>query len=165
MKICLLASNDWLLMLFQRLPLILNMEWQTAKSPKGIFFTTWYLLCFIIQNIFFITFCILFSFQHRDALLTTYPSVKHLMCYFHIVKNCKDHLKSFPKEVQKTILCDIQFLHLSTSEEDFSVREVTILRKWYELAPDFVRYFNCQWNADNSFSNWKIFCSKPGKSI
>jgi hypothetical protein len=106
------------------------------------------------------TFCIPFSFQHRDALLTTYPSVKHLMCYFHVVKNCKDHLKSFPKEKQKTILCDIQFLHSSTSEEDFSVREVTILQKWYELAPDFVRYFNCQWNADNSFSNWKIFCSK-----
>jgi hypothetical protein len=73
------------------------------------------------------TFCNPFSFQNRDALLTTYPSVKHLMCYFHVVKNCKDHLKSFPKEVQKTFLCDIQFLHSSTSEEEFSVREVTIL--------------------------------------
>ncbi len=87
------------------------------------------------------------------------------MCYFHIVKNCTDNLKRFPKEVQGSILSDIQFLHSSTSEVDFSEREATILWKWYELVPDFVRYFSSQWNADNSFSNWKIFCSKPGKYI
>ncbi len=33
------------------------------------------------------------------------------------------------------------------------------------MAPDFVTYFNSQWNADNSFSNWKIYYSKSGKCI
>ncbi len=93
-------------------------------------------------------------------------SIQNTFCNrFCVVKKCKDHLKMTPKELQGSILSDIQYLHLSTSEGDFPEREVTILQKLYQSAPDCVRYFNSQWNADNSFSNWNIFCSKPGKCI
>ncbi len=60
-------------------------------------------------------------FYDRDALLKTYPTIKHLMCYFHVVKNCKDRVKCRPKAVQESIMTDIQYLHSSYSDNEFQV--------------------------------------------
>lgn len=100
-------------------------------------------------------------------MLSIYPAVQHLMCYFHVVKNCKDHLKRCKKDIQSSVLSDINYLHNSVSKEEFKVRYDEVVQKWNEIDSDvvkeFIDYFNSQWNADNTFKNWKIYCSEPGK--
>jgi len=59
-------------------------------------FTTCYILCFItwfqwcynyVHNVSFP-----FPSPHRDAILASFPRITHLMCYFHVMKNCKEKL-------------------------------------------------------------------------
>lgn len=102
------------------------------------------------------------TFYDRDALLTTYPTIKHLMCYFHVIKNCKDHVKCRPKSVQESIMKDIYYLHQSYSQEEFQVRLEETNSKWEIEEPSFSEYFLRQWNTEDSFNTWKIFCSAPG---
>ena len=98
----------------------------------------------------------------RDALLTTYPQMKHLMCYFHVAKCCKDQLKRCTKAAQKSIMDEVYYLHCSSCEEDFIERYEEIMPRWRTTVPDFADYFQEQWNNGDDFTNWKIFCSEPG---
>ncbi len=80
-------------------------------------------------------------FYDRDALLRTYPTCKHLMCYFHVVKNCKDCMKGRPKDVQESIMNDIHYLHSSYSGNEFQVRLTEAVTKWRNDEPGFAEYF------------------------
>ena len=77
----------------------------------------------------------------RDALLTTYPQMKHLMCYFHVAKCCKDQLKRCTKTEQKSIMDDVYYLHCSSCQEDFIERYEEIMPRWRTAVPDFANYF------------------------
>ncbi len=98
----------------------------------------------------------------RDALLTTYPEFVHLMCYFHVVKCCKDNLKRCSRAEQKPIFHDIYYFHCSSSEVDFNEHYDEVISRWRTSVPDFATYFDEQWNTGDEFTNWKIFCSEPG---
>ncbi len=76
-------------------------------------------------------------FYDRDALLRTYPTCTHLMCYFHVVKNCKDRMKGRPKDVHESIMNDIHYLHSSSSENEFQVRLTEAVTKWHNEEPGF----------------------------
>jgi hypothetical protein len=91
----------------------------------------------------------------RDALLNCYPEVTHLMCYFHVVKNCKQKLRSYGKDVQRDVLLDIQQLHNCTTESQCQSAFRELMHN--ETVPDFVAYFTLQWVANNSFSHWKTY--------
>ena len=95
-------------------------------------------------------------------MLLIYPTITHLMCYFHVIKSCKDHLKSCRKEVQSKIMSDINYLHSSMSEEEFQLRYQDTMCNWCNSEPQFATYFDSQWNPNDSFNKWKIFCSEPG---
>jgi hypothetical protein len=77
----------------------------------------------------------------RDALLTTYPQMKHLMCYFHVAKCCKDQLKRCTKTEQKSIMDEVYYLHCSSCQEDFIERYEEIMPRWRSTVPDFADYF------------------------
>ncbi len=70
--------------------------------------------------------------------MSSYPQVTQFMCYFHIVKNCKEKLRAYGKDVQRDVLLDVQNLHNCISETDCQSRLRQILPKWKECAPDFL---------------------------
>lgn len=84
------------------------------------------------------------------------------MCYFHVVKCCKDKLKRCTRAEQTAIFRDIYYLHCSCCPEDFIERYEEVMAKWRSTVPDFANYFEEQWNNGDEFTNWKIFCSEPG---
>ncbi len=84
------------------------------------------------------------------------------MCYFHIVKACKERLRSYTADVQKNVLSDVRELHHSTSLAVFQERYRHYANRWSQDVPDFVTYFNNQWNRGDDFTNWKVFNSAPG---
>ena len=88
------------------------------------------------------TFCVK---SYRDALIATYPNIKTLMCYFHVVNCCKKNLRSHPAVTQKTICDDIYHLHCSVSEVEFEGRYREVSARWRIDFPEFARYFNMQW--------------------
>jgi hypothetical protein len=94
--------------------------------------------------------------------MSCYPMIQHLMCYFHVVKRCKDHLKGYPRATKLSVCSGIEYLHCSATELEFNERYQELLSNWKSLVPDFATYFDTQWNRADSFSNWKIFCSAPG---
>ena len=58
----------------------------------------------------------------RNALCAIYSNVPViLMCFFHVMKNCKEHLKGVPKPLRKQILKRIRSLHMSTSSVEFQL--------------------------------------------
>ena len=82
--------------------------------------------------------------------------MKHLMCYFHVAKCCKDQLKRCTKAEQKSIMDDVYYLHCSSCQEDFIERYEEIMPRWRTTIPDFADYFQEQWNSGDDFTNWKI---------
>jgi hypothetical protein len=75
--------------------------WYISRYVYRIEFCNWF------QNCFSSSICFLFI-TCRDAVLGSFPGVTHLMCYFHVVKNCKVKLHSHAKDVQQDILHDVQ---------------------------------------------------------
>jgi hypothetical protein len=55
------------------------------------------------------------------------------MCYFHVVKNCKEKLRSYAKDVQQDILHDVQQLHSSVSSQECNALMTKFIPKWTEL--------------------------------
>jgi len=55
------------------------------------------------------------------------------MCYFHVVKNCKEKLHSYAKDVQQDILHDVQQLHSSMSAQECNALMIRFIPKWTEL--------------------------------
>ena len=67
---------------------------------------------------------------------------KIVMCFFHVIKNCKKHLKSVPMELKNKILRKVRGLHMSTSAIEFQLRLadfVTFLAS--NNLQDFAEYF------------------------
>jgi hypothetical protein len=59
-------------------------------------------------------FCNFFRFplvRFRDAVTASFLGVTHLICYFHVVRNYKEKLQSYSKDVQQDVLQDVHKLH------------------------------------------------------
>jgi hypothetical protein len=91
-----------------------------------------------------------------------YPEVTHLMCYFNVIKNCKEKLRSYGKDKQKDVLLGIQQLHSCTTETQYQSTFRELLLKWNKSVPMFASYFMLQCMTNKSFSCWKTYFSKPG---
>jgi hypothetical protein len=104
-----------------------------------------------------VTFCVT---VYRAAFIATYPHVKTLMCYFHVVNCFEKNLRSHPAATQK-LICDVYYLNTSISQIEFESRYTEVAGKWRRDFPEFARYFSAQWIL-GTFMNWKICCSEPG---
>jgi hypothetical protein len=102
--------------------------WYISRYVYCIVFCNWF------HNCFFSSICFLFI-TCRDAVIGSFLGVTHLMCYFHVVKNCKEKLRSYAKDVQQDILHDVQQLHSSVSAQECNasmtrfIPTVTLLRE------------------------------------
>jgi hypothetical protein len=107
-------------------------------------------LCNVFCNCFASSLCFAFL-TFRDAAIGSFPGVTHLMCYFHVVKNCKEKLHSYAKDVQQDILHDVQQLHSSVSAHECNALMTSFIPMWTEMVPDFLTYFLHQWMVSDSF--------------
>ncbi len=98
---------------------------------------------------------------YRDALISIYPNIETLMCYFHVVNCCKKNLRSHQAPTQKVIIDEIYNLHSSVSQQEFEGRYREVSARWRNEVPEFARYFHTQWFLGN-FNDWQIYCSAPG---
>jgi len=121
-------------------------------------------LCNVFHNCFASSLCFLFL-AFRDAVTGSFLGVTHLMCYFHIMKNCKEKLHSYAKDVQQDILHDVQQLHSSVSAQEFNALMTRLIPKWTEVVPNFLTYFLHQWLVSDSFGSRKVYCSEPGRAV
>ena len=53
-----------------------------------------------------------------------------LMCYFHVIKNCKDNSN---KEHHNMVVTDVQFLHFSKNYVEYEINKHIILSKWFSI--------------------------------
>jgi len=97
-------------------------------------------------------------FAFRDALLSCFPGIHHLMCYFHVKQACQVKLRGKPMKEQKEVLHELDELHCTTSLEEYNNLYRHTFRKWSEKCSDFAYYFEQQWNSGTSFNQWKAFC-------
>ena len=99
----------------------------------------------------------------HQALSQLFDNVnKILMCYFHVIKNCKEHLKGIPPELRKSILRKIRGLHMSRNAVEFQVRLAAFSNYLLEHnLHNFLDYFVTTWvNSAHRF--WRIFDTLPG---
>jgi hypothetical protein len=132
--------------------------WYISRYVYRIEFCNWFHNCFSSSICFLFITC-------RDAVIGFFPGVTHLMCYFYVVKNCKEKLRSYAKDVQLDILNDVQQLHSSVSAQECNALRTRFIPKWTELVPDFLTYFLNQWMVSDSFGSWKVYCSALGKAV
>jgi hypothetical protein len=55
---------------------------------------------FIVIVLCYLYIYIFLFFKSRDALESAFPNSTHLMCYFHVMKACKECLRSYTADVQ-----------------------------------------------------------------
>jgi hypothetical protein len=113
-----------------------------------------------LRNVFcncFATSSFFLLIAFRDAVNGSFPGVTHLMCYFHVVKNCKEKLRSYAKDVQQDILHDVQQLHSSVSAQECNALMTRFIPKWTKVVPDFMTYFLHQWMVSDFFGSWKVY--------
>ena len=67
------------------------------------------------------------SKSESRALNKVFDQVTILMCYFHVIENCKKHLV---KQQHETMLSDVKYLHESTHLEEFNERKYRVIYKW-----------------------------------
>jgi hypothetical protein len=72
-----------------------------------------YIILLHCSNGFQLLFCAFTSCLHRDALLSCFAGIQHLMCFFHVKQACQKQLHGKPMKDQKEMLKDITELHLS----------------------------------------------------
>jgi hypothetical protein len=77
-----------------------------------------YIILLHCSNGFQLLFCALTSCLHRAALLSCFPGIQHLMCFFHIKQACQKQLHGKPMKDQKEMLKDITELHSSASFDE-----------------------------------------------
>jgi hypothetical protein len=99
--------------------------------------------------------------SERKAALLSFPMTTHLMCFFHVQKNVKEHLRKQSKAIQEQYKKDVQDLHESIDQKEYDSKYQEIFNKWSVSLPEFANYFDSQWNNGN-FVSWKIFNSSPG---
>jgi hypothetical protein len=85
------------------------MQLQIVMLQRGGVCNTFHIqlcvVCFITDIFFFplVTF--------RDSVTASFPEVTHLMCFFCVVKSCKEMLQCYSKDVQQDVLQDVHKLH------------------------------------------------------
>ena len=87
------------------------------------------------------------------------------MCYFHVMKNCKEKLRSYSKDVQNEVLQDVHKLHSCISLQDSQQLMNNLYGRWTARVPEFYTYFVNQWMVNDSFGNWEVYCSHPGELV
>lgn len=105
------------------------------------------------------------SHAEANAAVSVFgPTVKILMCWYHLVYNVKKHksLDKVNKEVADMVLVDLTRLHYCLIHE-FEPFKKIVLDKWKSMPDlaDFVAYVVPQW-FEGTFTNWQIFKSPPG---
>jgi len=98
---------------------------------------------------------------YMATLISIYPNIQTLMCYFHVVNCCKKSPRNHPAATQKLICDEIYNLHCSVSQQEFEGRYREVSARWRNEVPEFARYFNTQRFLGN-FNDWQIYCSAPG---
>lgn len=96
----------------------------------------------------------------QDACLASYNAacrifrgVVVLMCYFHVILNCKKNKLDIPSDLASDIFKkQIHRLHMTTSLDHYKKYFNEFSRFCNDTCPDFLAYFK------NSWSNGKIFC-------
>ncbi len=81
-------------------------EYQIVSPLKGqyFFFHSCQHKCLYKHTCDYMTLYVMFYINnYRDALIATYPNIKTLMCYFHVVNVCKKNLRSYPAATQKKL--------------------------------------------------------------
>ena len=99
----------------------------------------------------------------RNALCAIFSNVPViLMCFFHVMKNCKEHLKGVPKPLRKQILKRIRSLHMSTSSVEFQLRLAAFSNFCVQhQLQSFLEYFLQTW-VNGAHMCWRIFDTVPG---
>ena len=96
----------------------------------------------------------------RDALLDCFPTTYHLMCYFHVVKVCKEKLAGNAMTEQKHILRQIEELHSSIDQSEFDRLYTEFFLQWLHhdnpKFKAFALYFEDQWISGTVFTEWKV---------
>ena len=91
-----------------------------------------------------------------NAAHIVFPDATLLMCYFHVVKNCREKLIHLPRAQYCSIMQSITKLHYLLPEVDYNL----VSAEW---PPEFKRYFERQW-VNTDFCNWKVSCTPVGCS-
>ena len=106
--------------------------------------------------------CLYAAISGSNALMRSFPGIQHLMCYFHVVKACREQLKGIGMKEKNKVMKHLSYLHYSYSLDEFNERLQEVSEQWNVIAPQFLQYFLQQWNGNNTFKNWKVFNSDPG---
>jgi hypothetical protein len=86
----------------------------------------------------------------------------YLSCYFHIMKNVRENIKSLNSEQYIMIMKDLNFLHNSRSEEMFLERYEDVNAKWRNQSLNaFAEYFATNIMC-TSFSKWQVYHTPSG---
>lgn len=93
-------------------------------------------------------------------IFTSLDSV--LMCFFHVMKNCKEHLKGVPKPLRRKIVRKIRGLHMSTGAVEFQLRLAAFSNFLiHNNQAAFLDYFIATW-VNGNHTAWRIFDTRPG---
>jgi hypothetical protein len=84
------------------------------------------------------------------------PNIKILMCFFHVLKNVKEHLKGVDEKIKTEIVKDINYMHFCRNIFEFEVCKSKIYNKWITKfgLVDFKNYFENQWVLNSRFNKW-----------
>ncbi|CAF0708035.1 unnamed protein product [Brachionus calyciflorus] len=99
-----------------------------------------------------------------NAAKQLFPDVEILMCYFHVVLNCKKQKHLIPQDLQGYVLkkC-LRRLHMTTSKDHLMKYYNKFIEFCSENCPDFARYLFKSWLSKNSkYTKWKVYNSPPG---
>jgi hypothetical protein len=77
------------------------------------------------------------------------PKFKRGMCWFHVMKNVKDHLDESHPDYEK-ILEDLSTVQYSRNEECFKLGFKLFKSKWDRKFPEFLQYFEKEWIKQHS---------------
>jgi hypothetical protein len=87
----------------------------------------------------------------------------YLMCFYHVMANVHEKLKSVPAHFRDRVVADIYDLHFAASQELYDEQVSAVLTKWsseVELI-GFRSYFNNVWVA-SGFWRWQCFHTPGG---
>jgi hypothetical protein len=99
----------------------------------------------------------------RSAILEFFPDVIVLMCYFHVKKNIKDNCKNkLENEVWAELQADLKNIHMSHNLENFEENKKIFKNKYQKEYPEVYDY--CATWLEGDWSNWQIYCNKPGQA-
>jgi transposase-like protein len=87
------------------------------------------------------------------------------MCYFHVKKNVKDHVRDdnlLPKEKRDQLLKDLTTIHFSHNAQDYLDNLDEFKKKYYKHHRACYDY--CATWFTGVWCNWQIFHNKPGQA-